>query len=230
MEQLVADGRGSRTTVASAYRELTRRGLVRGVPGKGYVVLAQRASKIRLTHDGVSLASGGAARTTGSTAVEVERRLVLVHHASGEPMASIALKLGLDENNLVVFNQTHHGVEGAAGTASEGVFLLQEAWYPASVAQAAGIAGTGQAPISATTALEAAGLAVSARDVISFRAASDAEAETLGLPSGESVVQVERTLTNEGGSPVALLQIVAPALRTELDYRDLPVTGTGLGG
>jgi GntR family transcriptional regulator len=226
VRQLIAEGRGSRTMVGDALNELVRRGLVRSKHGAGYTVLPQRTATLQL------LRQHGAAGSTepdgeALTKLRIPGRLVLVQHTEVEPLASIAHKLALAPDDLMVVCRTHHALEQEEGPTDNGAFLLQQAWYPRSVARAAGLDDEERAPDDALAALAAAGLVGRAREQVRFRPATDPEAETLGLPYAESVVQIERVLHDGAGSPVELLHLVAPAAITELVYEGLPFPGMG---
>ncbi|WP_371523269.1 GntR family transcriptional regulator [Kitasatospora sp. NBC_01300] len=212
VKQLIAEGRGSRTTVGEAFNELTRRGLVRGRPGKGYVVLPQRRSKIRLTRQGGS--------GLGPFGLEGDGRVVFIRHTFGEPLASVAMKLALPEDDLHVVERVHHCARAEDGVEDQ-VILIQHSWYPAAVAAVAGFDDEGATPEGVLAALEAAGLVGTASDRVSFRLATDAEAQTLGLAPAQAVVQIEQLLVERTGRPAGLIRLVAPAERTELTYSNL---------
>ncbi|MER5355875.1 UTRA domain-containing protein [Kitasatospora sp. NPDC002551] len=207
-KQLIAEGRGSRTTVGEAFNELTRRGLVRGVPGKGYVVLpVLRRSMIHLVRQG---------RTDlGPFGLVGDGRLVLVDQNLGEPLASIAIKLALPEDALQVVEQVHHVVRAENG-AEDLPILIHRGWYPSSVLRAAGLEAS--ASEESLDVLLAAANALKANDRIHYRLATEAEADALGLPPMQMVVQIERLLVNEADEPQALTRLVAAAERLDISY------------
>ncbi len=223
VKQLIAEGRGSRTTVGEAFNELTRRGLVKGIPGKGYVVLPRRQSKILLTRHGGS--------GIGPFGLDGDGRLVFISQTFREPLAGVAVKLALPEDDLQVLERLHHctRTEDGEGDVEGQVILIQHSWYPAAVANAVGL-DDDTSPEAALAVLGAAGLVNSASERVGFRPAADDEAETLGLGPAQPVVQIERLLVDKAGRRVALSRLVAPAERTEIIYSDLNVLSASGNG
>ncbi|MDH6129370.1 GntR family transcriptional regulator [Kitasatospora sp. GP82] len=216
-KQLIAAGRGSRTTVGEAFNELTRRGLVKGKPGKGYVVLPRRRSKISLIRQGSS--------ELGPFGLDGDGRLVFIRQTFGEPLANVAMKLALPEDALQVVERLHHVVRTEDGIEDQ-VILIQNSWYPSALAGAAGLDKENSSPEDVVSALMAAGLVGSASEHVRFRPPTDAEARALGLSPAQAVVQIERILVDQAGRPVELIRLVAPAERTDLTYANLSVFAT----
>ncbi|MFB7380498.1 GntR family transcriptional regulator [Kitasatospora purpeofusca] len=207
-KQLIAEGRGSRTTVGEAFNELTRRGLVKGVPGKGYVVLpVLRRSRIHLVRQG--------GRSLGPFGLEGDGRLVFVRQSFGEPLASIAIKLTLPEDALQVVEQLHHVVR-AEGDAEDQAILIHRGWYPSYVLHSAGLETSASEDV--LEVLLATTTALKASDRIHYRLATDTEADVLGLPPMQAVVQIERLLVNHAGQPQALTRLVGAAEHIDLSY------------
>ncbi|MEV4559082.1 GntR family transcriptional regulator [Kitasatospora sp. NPDC049285] len=226
MKQLLDAGRGSTTTISAAYRELKRKGLVKGVRGSGYLVRDRRPIKIRLNRYGSTVEPGGSFGPWESAlaAQGLEGRMLLVATSEGEAPASVAAKLRLTEaRGYTVVGRTRHAVlETAAG---DEVVQLQQAWYPVDVARAAGLDGDDKVVGGTLARLAAAGLVGSASERVFLREATKAESGLLDLPPGSLVVQIERLLFDGDDRPVELLQIAADPSRTELVYDGLELNG-----
>ncbi len=207
VRQLIADRRGSQSTISEAYDELVRRGVVRAKHGVGYIVLPRRSATLRLVRQAGPAGSASGNYPAQFSDWEVPAPLVLVSQTVVEPSASTAIKLGLPADNLMVLCSTHHAVVDASDDADSNVLLVRTIWQPS----------TGQHEQTGA-----------AREQVQYRPATDAEAETLGLPYNEPVVEIEQVLSDISGSPVELRHMVAPASYTKLVAENLllPLTGS----
>ncbi|MFD5610590.1 GntR family transcriptional regulator [Kitasatospora sp. NPDC127060] len=219
-EELIAQGRGSRSTVSSAYRELMNLGLVRGVPGTGYIVRDRRVVAIPLSRYGQAGADGLGPWEQATRAQGMNGKMVLIDVSSTEATVSVAAKLGLsEETGFYVIRRTRH-----AKIDSE-VLQIQHAWYPAEVARRCGLDRKGKVEGGALPALAKGYRLGLGSERVGYRRATDAEVSTLKVAPGGFVARVERMTVDESGLPLEFLQIAAVPDRVEFVYDGLDLLG-----
>jgi GntR family transcriptional regulator len=97
---------------------------------------------------------------------------------------------------------------------------LTDSWYPSSLASDTALAEPRKIKGGAVTLLAELGyVAHEAREEISFRRASDDECLTLGLPAGEPVIVLFRTVLTSSGIPFEASVMTMVAQGRHLRYR-----------
>ncbi|MET9396052.1 GntR family transcriptional regulator [Kitasatospora sp. NPDC002965] len=216
-QELIAQGRGSRTTVGNAYRELIRLGFVKGVPGTGYIVRDRRVVVIPLSRYGHAGADGLGPWETATRAQGMNGTMTLIEVTTAEATVSVAERLGLTaETHHQVTRRTRHALINETE-----VLQIQSALYPVEVARRCGLDRRVKIEGGTLPALAAEYRLGRATERISFQSATDAEVRTLKLAQGSSVARVERLLIAEDGTPLELLQVAAAPDRVEFVYDDL---------
>lgn len=220
-KELIAQGRGSRTTVGNAYNELMRLGLVRGVPGTGYIVRDRSVVAIPWSRYGQSGADGLGPWETATRAQGLNGTMALIEVATVEATVSVAAKLGLTEaTSFQVTRRTRHAM------INDEVLQIQLASYPVDVARRCGLDRRGKVEGGTLPALAAEFRLGLGTERISFQRATDAEVGVLKLAPGGYVARVERLLVDEDGQPLELLQVAALPDQVEfvfdgLDFKKL---------
>lgn len=218
MDDLVAQGEGSRATVHQAYRALEAAGYVVMIRRKGTVVRDRTPVRVPLSRYGRVLRRGDKGPWETAAADQgLNGRMVPVSVATEEALPGVADALGIPESSPAVRRSRHALIDND-------VVQVQHAWYPLDIAEEAGLSGAGKVEGGVFAALASSGLTpVTADEVITARMPSKKEAEALAMSTGVPVLLVERITRDKAGRPLELLQIVGAADRLQLVYDDLPI-------
>lgn len=207
-------------TVRQAYKLIETEGLVT-VVRKGGTTVREAPVRIPLSRYGKVLTPGGG-RGPWETATHdlgLDGRMTMVDVGEVPAEAGVAEALGVDEGTLVhrrrrramLGDQVHH---------------LQAAWYPADVAERAGLTGAETIIGGIYGAMAGAGMRPAELDeVITARMPTPEEATELRTGGGVPLLLIERITRDESGHVVEVLHVAAPADRIELSYDHLPLKG-----
>lgn len=225
IDEQVADGEGSRATVHQAYRSLEATGYVVIVRRRGTVVRDRTPVRVPLSRYGKVMRPGGARGPWETATAEqgLEGRMVAVSVTTEEAPAHVAESLGLPAGAPVVRRVRH-------ATIGSEVVQVQQAWYPAEVAEAAGLTGSGKITGGIYGALHGAGLPPDEADeVVTARMPTADEARQLSIGASVPLLVVERVTRDTTGRALELLQIIGAADRLQLVYDSLPLGGRARG-
>ncbi len=209
----------SSVTVSAAMKILRDEGLLWRVANRGLIVQDARPLYITLS----AAAPPGNGRGPWETACHQTGRdgtmqLISVERIPAEP--DVAQALQLSKGATVVQRVRHALVDGQA-------VMLDAAYYPLALVDGTPVAGSGKVDGGILAALIAAGVldlaTARVRELIGARAATKAEAETLRLRPGVSVLTAERITRDGEAQPVELLHRVANARRIRFQSDDHPL-------
>ncbi|WP_412721310.1 GntR family transcriptional regulator [Streptomyces mangrovi] len=210
----------ARQTVRDAVGLLADEGLVVTLRRGGTVVRHRSPVQIPLSRYDRAMTPGGD-RGPWETACAEQgldgyMRLVSVAHpAAPEDLARL---LELPPGAELVHRRRHAMIR------PDDVVQVQDAWYPAAIAEAGGISGTEKVKGGVFRALTAAGITPStATEEVASRVPTPEEASELRIGGRIPVLTVERVTRDTSGSPIEVLRTVGPADRLRLVYADLPL-------
>ncbi|GLW03675.1 hypothetical protein Slala05_73050 [Streptomyces lavendulae subsp. lavendulae] len=218
--ELMAEGE-SKPSIERAYRELVDRGLVVRKPRVGTVVRSRSRVRIPLSRYGLVLQPGGdkGPWETATAAVGLGGSIAAVSVERLPAPDTIAVLLGLEPGAPVVRRSRHALIDGD-------VVQVQEAFYPAELADATGLGEPGRIAGGVLRAMTAAGLAPeTASETVTARLPTKAEASELGIGARVPVLCIERVVHDRDGRALEALRTVGAADRLELHYGNLPMTG-----
>lgn len=208
----------NRNTISKAFSILKGEGLIEYRGGRaGTFVRERRVIRVPLSRYSKVLTPNGQRGPWETATAEqgLDGRMVAVSVTTETAPAHIAHALDLDEGGLAV-RRTRHAKIG------DEVVQVQHAWYPLSVAEAAGLDRPGKVEGGAFGALSAAGLVpTEADEVITARLPIKEEADQLAIGATVPVLLVERVTRERDGQALELLQIIGAADRLELVYDKL---------
>jgi len=220
IEEMMREYDVSRTTVRSAIKLLVDDGLLN--PGRGRRKTTVRDSRrIRVSfsrYDSVMQPGGLAGPWETACAqqgLDGEMKTVTVEHRPiGRADAEL---LGIEPGSDVTYRLRHACV-------GDEVLQVQQAWYPAGVAQQAGLGSPTKVRGGIYGALIAAGLRPAAVDeTIRGRMPTKEEADLMRTGTGVPLLTVERITRGADGQALELLRVTAPADRIEFVYTNLPL-------
>ncbi len=198
--ELMADGE-SKPSVERAYRELVERGLVVRKPRVGTVV------RSRVPWETATAAAGLGGRVVPRTVERIPAP------------ADIAVLLKLEPGTPVVRRSRHALIDGD-------VVQVQDAYYPADLAEACGLDQASKAVGGVLAAMTAAGLdPETADETVTARTPTKAEAAALGMGERVPLLCIERVVRSRSGRVLEALRVVGAADRMELHYDNLPLAG-----
>ncbi|OEJ30019.1 GntR family transcriptional regulator [Streptomyces subrutilus] len=218
--ELMAEGE-SKPSIERAYRELVERGLVVRKPRVGTVVRNRARVRVPLSRYGSVLRPGGdkGPWETATASVGLDGSVVTLSVECVAATAAIASLLEVEPGSPVVRRHRHAVADGD-------VVQIQEAFYPADLAAAAGLDQPAKITGGVLSAMTAAGLdPQSADETVAARPPTKAEALELGVGERVPVLCIERVVRSRGGQVLELLRVVGVADRVELHYGGLPLTG-----
>ncbi|MGI5451413.1 GntR family transcriptional regulator [Streptomyces sp. CA-243310] len=210
----------SKGTVTKAVSALADEGLVYSSKRAGTVVRAQKAIQIPFSRYGATLSPGSTRgpweTATAAQGLDGHMELISVEHVRAD--AGTAAQLGLAEGDDLVCRIRHALIRPSD------VVQLQHAWYPARLAEVAGLDSTDKIIGGAYDALAAAGhRPASATETVSARTPTESEATQLRIGGRVAVLTLDRLTRDVAGHPLEVLRAVAPADRLKLTYDDLPL-------
>jgi DNA-binding GntR family transcriptional regulator len=221
IEELMKQYGVSRTTVRAALKLLTDDGLLN--PGRGRRKTTVRDSRrIRIAfsrYDNV-MQPGGAAGPWETACAEqgLDGQMKTVTVDTRPIGRDDAELLGVQPGSDVTYRLRHACV-------GDEVLQVQQAWYPAGVAQQAGLGSPSKIRGGIYGALTAAGLSPAAVDeTIRGRMPTREEADLMRTGTGVPLLTVERITRGADGQVLELLRVTAPADRIEFVYNNLPLT------
>lgn len=210
----------SKATVTKAISALADEGLLFSSKRAGTVVRSQAPVQIPLSRYGQVLAPGGTRgpweAATAAQGLDGHMELVAVERVQAD--AETATLLRLSEGDALVYRVRHAMIRPTD------VVQLQYAWYPAALAEHAGLDSTGKITGGVYGALAAAGRRpASATETVSARLPTEAEAAELRIGGRVAVLTLTRITLDAAGEPLEVLRAVAPADRLQLSYDNLPL-------
>ncbi|MCY0954145.1 GntR family transcriptional regulator [Streptomyces sp. H27-S2] len=218
--ELMAAHGVSKGTVTKAIAALADEGLVYSSKRAGTVVRTRAAVQIPLSRYGSVLTPGGTQgpweTATAAQGLDGDMQLVSVERAEAD--VETATLLNLDEGDELVHRVRHALIRPAD------VVQLQHAWYPAALAETAGLDSTGKIIGGVYGALAAAGhRPASATETVGVRMPTESESAQLRIGGRVAVITLERLTLDATGQPLEVLRAVAPADRLQLTYDNLPL-------
>ncbi|MEV6682235.1 GntR family transcriptional regulator [Streptomyces erythrochromogenes] len=218
--ELMAAHGVSKGTVTKAISALADEGLVYSSKRAGTVVRARTAVQIPLSRYGQTLAPGGALgpweTATAAQGLDGYMQLIAVERVQAD--ADSAALLNLPEGDELVYR-----VRQALIRPSD-VVQIQHAWYPAALAEEAGLDSTGKITGGVYGALTAVGRRpATATETVSARMPTEAESAQLRIGGRVAVLTLNRVTFDAAGHPLEVLRAVAPADRLQLSYDNLPL-------
>ncbi|MFF7250003.1 GntR family transcriptional regulator [Embleya sp. NPDC008237] len=211
----------SRLTLRRAVAVLADEGLVVPVRKRGTVVRTRSAVRIPLSRYVQVMQPGGSRGPWESACFEqgLDGRMTVVFvRPSAEVPERVATLLQLSAGETAV----HRRRFATIGT--DDVVQVQDAWYPSALAEDTPIARDEKIVGGVFGALAAAGhVPAFADERVSARAPSPDEASHLMIGGKVPVIVVERLTRKADGTPIEVLEVVAPADRVELVYDGLPL-------
>ncbi|MFE0916050.1 MULTISPECIES: GntR family transcriptional regulator [unclassified Streptomyces] len=218
--QLMADHGVSKATVTKAIASLADEGLVYSSKRAGTIVRSTSSIALPLSRYGQVLAPGGTAgpweSATAAIGLDGRMRFVSVERVPAD--ANLASLLGLNEGDELVYRVRQ------AIVLPDDVVQLQQAWYPSTIAEAAGLDQDGKVEGGIYGALAEAGhQPISASETVGARMPTEDEAAQLRIGGRVWVITVQRLTLDAQGRPLEVMRAVAPADRLELSYDNLPL-------
>ncbi|MFE1545519.1 GntR family transcriptional regulator [Streptomyces microflavus] len=210
----------SRQTVREAIGVLADEGLVVTMGKGGTIVRNRTRVRIPLSRYTRVLAPGGSKGPWETACAQqgLDGQMKVVQVARVECSDETADAMGLPSGSEVLYRRRH------ALIGSDDVVQIQHAWYPANVAEEAGISGDGKIVGGVYGALAAVGRTpATASEQIDSRMPTPAEATQLKISGKVPVLAVQRLTKASNGQVLELLRTTAPADRIQLTYDDLPL-------
>lgn len=210
----------ARQTVRDAVGLLADMGLVVTLRKAGTIVRHRTPVLIPLSRYRHVLSPGGTKGPWETATAEqgLDGYMKLVSVAEVEPDKTLRDLLDLPDGPVV------HRLRQAI-IRPDDVVQIQHAWYPAQLAEDAGIASAGKIEGGVYRALRSAGHEpATATESVSARLPTNEEATQLRIGGKISVLALERVTRGQTGRPIEVLRAVAPSDRLKLTYDDLPLT------
>lgn len=210
----------SRQTVRDAIGVLADEGLVVTMGKGGTIVRNRTRVRIPLNRYTRVLAPGGSKGPWETACAQqgLDGQMKVVHVARVDGLDDVTNELGLPPGSELLYRRRY------ALIGSDDVVQVQHAWYPASVADEAGISGDRKIVGGVFGALTAAGYApATATEQIESRMPTSTEATQLKISGKVPVLAVQRLTKAGDGQVLELLRTTAPADRIQLTYDDLPL-------
>lgn len=208
----------SRQTVREAIGELADAGLVVTMGKGGTVVRNRTRIRVPLSRYGRILNPGGAKgpweESCAAQGLDGRMKFVAVTRSQGPE--DVATLLGVPVDAELVHRYRH------AMIGSDDVVQIQQAWYSAELADAAGLSQAGKVVGGIFGALTAAGYPpATASERVLARMPTEGEASQLRVSGKVPVLAVERVTKGHDGLVLEVLRTTAPADRIEFAYDDL---------
>jgi GntR family transcriptional regulator len=214
----------AKQTVRDAVGVLMDEGLVVTVRKAGTMVRYRTPVRIPLSRYRRILAPGGTKgpweAATADQGLDGFMELIRVERVQADPVLAELLER---ESGDELVHRLRHAI-----IRPDDVVQLQHAWYPAALAETAGIATTDKVEGGIYGALAAAGhRPATASETVSARMPTETEASALKIGGKVAVLTVERVTKDEARRPLEVLRAVAPSDRLRLTYDDLPLIPEG---
>ncbi|MFG2299178.1 GntR family transcriptional regulator [Streptomyces sp. NPDC048603] len=222
IDDLMRHYSAARQTVRSAVGVLADDGLVVPVRRAGTLIRKRTQVRIPLSRYGQVLAPGGPRgpweAATAAQGIDGDMRFIRVDRVQAP--ADLAALLHLQEGEELVYRLRHALIR------PDDVVQVQHAWYPAALAEAAGLDGNGKITGGVYGALVAAGHRPTvANETVTARMPTEEEASQLRIGGRIWVLALERLTLDADGQPLEVLRAVAPADRLQLSYDNLALDG-----
>lgn len=210
----------ARQTIRAAINQLAMEGLVKPLVGHGTVIRDRTPVRIPLSRYSGKLQpsdKGPWEQATADQGLPGVMRFEGIERAQADDRLAGLLEIPAG-SELVC--RTRHALLG------DEVLQVQHAWYPADLAERAGLDVAGKIEGGVFARLAASGEAPQTVDeVIRARMPSSEEAALLHTGVGVPLLVVERITRGGEGHVVEVLRVIAPADRIELTYDQLPLPG-----
>lgn len=216
---LVTAGEGSGATVTRAYQQLSAEGYVTSSRGHGTRVRDRRRIRVPLSRYGSVLTPGGTMGPweSATAAQGLPGGMTVLPPELIEAQADIANVLRIAAGAPVVRRRRQ-------ATIGTDVVQVQEAWYPADIAAAAGLDRPGKIVGGILGAMAGAGLhPTEADERVTAWVPTPAQATELSIGGTVPVLLVERVTRDQSGRPIEVVRITGAADRLELVYDRLPL-------
>ncbi|MCX4721987.1 GntR family transcriptional regulator [Streptomyces virginiae] len=221
--QLMADHGVAKATVTKAIGTLADEGLVYSSKRAGTIVRSTSPVPLPLSRYGQVLTPGGTAGPweAAAAALGLDGRMQFVSVERVRADSNLAALLALTEGDELVYRVRH------AVVLPTDVVQLQHAWYPASIAEAAGLDRNGKVEGGIYAALAAVGLEpATTSETVGARVPTEDEATELRIGGRVWVITMERITRDAQGRALEVMRAVAPADRLQLIYDNLPLAGS----
>lgn len=220
IDQLMSHYGSARQTVRSAVAVLADEGLVVPVRKAGTLIRNRSRVKIPLSRYGQVLTPGGTRgpweTATAAQGLDGSMRFVALERV--EAPADLAALLHLREGESLVYRLRHALIR------PDDVVQVQHAWYPAALAEAAGLDRNEKVQGGVYGALTRAGhRPTTATETVTARLPTEDETSALRIGGRVWVLALERLTFGADGQPLEVLRAVAPADRLQLTYDSLPL-------
>ncbi len=227
IRDLVAQGKGSKTTVLAAYKALETEGLVTMVRGHGTKVRARPPHLVREHQeryvwekrlaqqaDTVRRDNGVIDRDAGVDHDEIETHATFSAHPADEELAE---RFGIEPGTLMLHRKYWHSANGDATALS----LIDSYLVHEVAARNPDLLDSSKEPWPGGThhQLSTIGIEIDRiDDGIRTRVATQAEARKLGIPVNSAVFLLDKTSISTDGDVVEYSRVVLPGERTEFRY------------
>ncbi|MFF4653717.1 GntR family transcriptional regulator [Streptomyces sp. NPDC001380] len=212
----------ARQTVRAAIAELTNEGLVVPIKKRGTVVRDRSPIRIPLSRYSGVLQPGGTRGPWESAcaAQGLDGRMVMTGVNRAPANDELADLLEVPVGTELVGRRRQATIE-------EDVVQVQQAWYPADLADEAGLAGNGKVNGGIYGALAGAGVTpTTISEQVTSRMPTAEEAAQLRIGGSVPVLALQRVTRAQDRRVLEVLFAVAPADRLKLVYDDVPLRGS----
>ncbi|MGW6617828.1 GntR family transcriptional regulator [Streptomyces erythrochromogenes] len=222
IEQLMDEYGAARQTIRSAIGVLADDGLVVPVRKAGTLIRNRTPVHVPLSRYGQVIVPGGTKgpweTATAAQGLDGNMQFVSVERVHADPQTAALLDLA--EGDELVYRVRQALIR------PDDVVQLQQAWYPAAIAEAAGLDRNDKVTGGVYGALTAAGhRPATASETVGARAPTETEASQLRIGGRVYVLTLERVTRDASGQPLEVLRAIAPADRLRLSYDNLPLEG-----
>ncbi|GAA1540739.1 GntR family transcriptional regulator [Streptomyces albidochromogenes] len=210
----------SRQTVRDAIGVLADEGLVVTMGKGGTIVRNRTRVRIQLSRYSRALSPNCTKGPWETSCAEqgLDGQMKVVHVSRGEGPPDIVELLAVPASSEVLHRRRY------AMIGSDDVVQVQDVWYPADLADEAGISGEAKVVGGVFAALTSAGRVPStASEHVDSRMPTPSEATQLKISGKVPVVAVQRLTKDADGRVLEVLRSTAPADRVQLTYDDLPL-------
>ncbi|MFB7957516.1 GntR family transcriptional regulator [Streptomyces sp. NPDC056045] len=209
----------AKQTVRSALAELANQGFVITRRKYGTLVRDRSAVRIPLSRYGQVLTPGGTMGPweAACAAQGLAGRMKVVGVQREAADKEISALLNITPGDEVIHRRRNALI-------NDEVVQVQHAWYPAGLADRAGISEASKIEGGIFGALIAAGIPpVSADETVTSGIPSAQEAAELQIGTGVPILRIRRLTRTTDGTVLEVLKVSAPSDRVELCYDQLPI-------
>ncbi|MGK4586038.1 GntR family transcriptional regulator [Kitasatospora sp. HPMI-4] len=227
IRELVAQGKGSKTTVLAAYKALETEGLVTMARGHGTRVRRPAPHQIRRHQDRYAWEKQQAKRpeTERMNNGVVERDTGLGHdqvecHTTFNAIPAdlaLASRFGVPVGTLMLHRNYWHSTPGDPTALS----LIDSYLVHEVAARNPDLLDTSKEPWPGGTQHQLSTIGIEIAEIgdgISCRVATQEEARRLGIPPGSAVLLLDKTSVSTDGDVVEYSHVVLPGDRTSIEY------------